>query len=226
MRYLLLLFLAGCASSAPRQYAQGIPTAPRPPAFNPAWDAPHTTGQPGYVGPAENIPRSPHKRVLPPANEPGLWAGDELRASGDYWKTMDPVAWWVRIPFLDEPLDPFQTTVHQQTVRRCAFIIGFVGIEPITHVNLRSVTAEERACFVAKMFKHCADSDRTHVERFETYGPPLTDAFRDALRRTRALAKAFEWNMCKDGDTDVVEEAVKKAKSAWDTFSGRVNAVH
>jgi hypothetical protein len=36
-------------------------------------------GQPGQQ--AQGLPRSPHQRQLPPSLEPGLWAGDEPRAS-------------------------------------------------------------------------------------------------------------------------------------------------
>jgi Family of unknown function (DUF6310) len=69
--------VAGCATSqeAPETYAW----APvRPPAV-PGTGLP-TRGQPGQVRP-QPLPRSPHKRVLPPTREPGLWAGDAPRAS-------------------------------------------------------------------------------------------------------------------------------------------------
>ena len=180
----------------------------------------------GQPGARAAPPRSPHHRVLPPTMEPGLWAGDQPRGSGDYWKTMDPVAWGVRLPFLDEPMDPYQTTVHQQTVRRCAFIIGAVGLEQATHVDLKALSLAERQCFVARMFEHCTNADRTQVEFFETYGPPLRDAFRDMLRRTRVSAAVFERESCTKGDTQAVREAVANAIRAWNVFSGRINAVH
>jgi hypothetical protein len=75
--------VAGCATAqkvpetqeAPETYAW----APvRPPAV-PGTGLP-TPGQPGQVRP-QPLPRSPHKRVLPPTREPGLWAGDAPRAS-------------------------------------------------------------------------------------------------------------------------------------------------
>nr|WP_044181949.1 DUF6310 domain-containing protein [Hyalangium minutum] len=69
--------VAGCATSreAPEAYAW----APvRPPAV-PGTGLP-TRGQPGQVRP-QPLPRSPHKRELPPTREPGLWAGDAPRAS-------------------------------------------------------------------------------------------------------------------------------------------------
>ncbi len=69
--------VAGCATSqeAPETYAW----APvRPPAV-PGTGLP-THGQPGQVRP-QPLPQSPHKRVLPPTREPGLWAGDAPRVS-------------------------------------------------------------------------------------------------------------------------------------------------
>lgn len=69
--------VAGCATSqeAPETY-DWAPV--RPPAV-PGTGLP-TRGQPGQVRP-QSLPRSPHKRVLPPTREPGLWAGDAPHAS-------------------------------------------------------------------------------------------------------------------------------------------------
>ncbi|HVG61089.1 MAG TPA: DUF6310 domain-containing protein [Hyalangium sp.] len=75
--------IAGCATSQKAPETQEAPEtyawAPvRPPAV-PGTGLP-TPGQPGQVRP-QPLPRSPHKRVLPPTREPGLWAGDAPRAS-------------------------------------------------------------------------------------------------------------------------------------------------
>ena len=75
--------VAGCATSQKAPETQEAPEtyawAPvRPPAV-PGTGLP-TPGQPGQVRP-QPLPRSPHKRVLPPTREPGLWAGDAPRAS-------------------------------------------------------------------------------------------------------------------------------------------------
>nr|WP_044198253.1 DUF6310 domain-containing protein [Hyalangium minutum] len=77
--------VAGCATSQKAPETQEAPEtyawAPvRPPAV-PGTGLP-TPGQPGQVRP-QPLPRSPHKRVLPPTREPGLWAGDAPRASQD-----------------------------------------------------------------------------------------------------------------------------------------------
>jgi hypothetical protein len=106
------LLLAACGSPR-RQYAQGAPLAPRPPAFSPTTDAPHTVGQPGHVRPATRMEPNPRPgRVLPETPEtrrgPGIWAsgapsdgaergpqildvplpiGDTLTDPKDYWLT-------------------------------------------------------------------------------------------------------------------------------------------
>jgi hypothetical protein len=75
--------VAGCATSQKAPETQEAPEtyawAPvRPPAV-PGTGLP-TPGQPGQVR-RQPLPRSPHKRELPPSLEPGLWAGDAPRAS-------------------------------------------------------------------------------------------------------------------------------------------------
>jgi hypothetical protein len=51
---------------------------PPPPPVRPGHGAP-VVGQPGQQD--QEVPRSPHRRVLPPTREPGLWAGDAPQAS-------------------------------------------------------------------------------------------------------------------------------------------------
>jgi hypothetical protein len=95
-----VLMLAGCAGPGTdgREFHQGVP-APRPPVFNPATDAPHTTGQPGHLRP-QALPRSPHKRVLPPSTESGVWSAEVPRAGTD---NDDPTVSLLGIPFPREP---------------------------------------------------------------------------------------------------------------------------
>jgi hypothetical protein len=76
-RILLLLLVAGCATPG-RDLHRGAAVAPRPPPVLPGHGAP-VVGQPGQGAP--EYPRSPHRRILPPSREPGLWAGDAPQAS-------------------------------------------------------------------------------------------------------------------------------------------------
>lgn len=122
MRYLpLLLLLSACATSpgARTTYSQSAPV----PEFEPAWTAPHTTGQPGYVSP-EDVPRSPHKRALPQTPEtmkgPAIWAGDEPKASNsqetpDLFGVLLPVA--TDVPH-HKALVPAAMCSHSSATRR------------------------------------------------------------------------------------------------------------
>jgi hypothetical protein len=74
---LLFLLIAGCASPE-RELRRGTLAPPPPPSVRPGHGAPQV-GQPGLQ--PQEYPRSPHRRILPPTREPGLWAGDEPQAS-------------------------------------------------------------------------------------------------------------------------------------------------
>jgi hypothetical protein len=74
---LLFLLIAGCASPG-SELRRGTLAPPPPPPVRPGHGAPQV-GQPGLQ--PQEYPRSPHRRVLPPTREPGLWAGDEPQAS-------------------------------------------------------------------------------------------------------------------------------------------------
>lgn len=84
MKRLILSFLAlaAVACSSGTQYERGAYTTPvRAPAFSPTQDAPHTTGQPGYVN-GQRVERSPNRRYVEPSREPQMMAadGDSARA--------------------------------------------------------------------------------------------------------------------------------------------------
>lgn len=74
---LLLILVAGCASSG-QELQRGSAVTPRPPPLRPGHGAP-VSGQPGQQ--IQALPRSPHRRILPPSREPGIWAGDAPRES-------------------------------------------------------------------------------------------------------------------------------------------------
>lgn len=145
-----VLLVASAAS------AQGVP---RPPAFNPVTDSPHTVGQPGYIGPTETAPRSPHKRVLPPTKEQGLWAGDAPKAS------IEPLA----PAYVDGILLPYPgdavalADVH--VIRMCASMMPHAmrraGVYPIgTHL-----TSAQRECIAAAYLLDCATFVRDGLMR-------------------------------------------------------------
>lgn len=148
---LFLLLLSACASPGPTQYGQGIPVAPRAPTFSPITDSPITTGQPGYLGPMEGLPRSPHARVLPQTpetmREPGLWASSAPTSSGDV------LVLGVPIPLTSEPSqDP--SSAH---MRRCALELALLTTGTRPSELDRIIGAESRRCLAATAQRACMD---------------------------------------------------------------------
>lgn len=156
MRFLILLFLTACATSAPSRYEQGA-FRPAPPVFVPSQDAPHTVGQPGYVTPPASQPeRSPHTRVLPETpetrREPGLWAGDEPKATVD-----------------DEdgprqkkkPNRPQRTDVKTKVSKECMSEIFAVTskLNIYEDARMRRATLEEMRCFHLRIMQVCTQAE-------------------------------------------------------------------
>lgn len=145
---LFVLFLSACSSGAPTLYGQGMPVAPRPPAFSPTLDAPITVGQPGYIGPPEWAPRGTDKRVLPPTREPGIWASDSLPRS-----TGEPKILGVPIPF---PPDT-KAEADKEPTRLCASIMNDAVKRIIPDQALASFPAPWLPCLAAMLHKECGD---------------------------------------------------------------------
>lgn len=174
MRLLPLLLLLACAGGTPTQYAQGVP-APRPPVFSPVTDSPITVGQPGHTGP-QALPRSPHKRELPPPGDwPGVWSGDGPKATiqGDYLE----IVYDIGIP---RPVDK----EAEEPLRRCVHLLldAVNGPSPLETLLLAQ-PLPERSCAVASMMYQCAYARRRQYE-----SQPMHDEV-----QLRALKRAEEW---------------------------------
>jgi hypothetical protein len=123
------------------------PAGPLAPAFNPALDAPHTVGQPGHLAP-DPLPRSPHKRVLPPEKGPGIWAGDEPKPSD--------------APEIDRLLHlPIPSSEHPEADRVLSECATLAEISlPKASLLARSIlrlTDAERNCVSARTLAACAE---------------------------------------------------------------------
>lgn len=189
MRLFLLVLFTGCATT-PTVYGQGMPIAPSAPAFNPAWDAPRTVGQPGYAGPMESLPRSPHQRVLPPKKEPGLWAGDQPQSVIQPWKDREPIVIGTVFPDPDDPLLRLQ-------LRKCAYLADSVFTIKMRVEDLVAAPSDVRACLAALAYKHCAASDVADVEqiRESNVTPLMWRTIHETLKNAdRAVGSA-----CRDG---------------------------
>jgi hypothetical protein len=161
-RFLPLLLLLACSTPTPRAFRQAAPVAPEAPPFDPTTDAPTTTGQPGYVGDPERLPRSPYTRVLPPTREPGLWAADPPRASlpegNGQILGVEP---------------PFTEPAELAVAKACA-VDAYVAAEALQlRQRLESMRPEARACAAARAWWLCAeDADEAARARGSPGAPP------------------------------------------------------
>lgn len=209
MRFLpLLLLLSACATSpgARTTYSQSAPV----PEFEPAWTAPHTTGQPGYVSP-EDVPRSPHKRVLPQTPEtmrgPGIWASD-----GPYELTRErPAILGVTLP-MPEPEE--DGTLNPEIEWTCARTMN-VALAKAAR-EYRTFTQPMRDCLAARLFAWCADEFAEAGRRGKQEG---TDYDPDRMRREAGAAhrsSLFESSKCEDvKNSDKIEAARRTVVQQW-----------
>lgn len=137
MRFALLLLLTSCSG------VQGIPVAPRPPAFSPVTDAPITIGQPGTQPRGVAIEPNPKpSRALPESPEtrrgPGIWASKEPET--------DPTISVLGVPLWAPDADTDVMGVYH----RCAAMAN-------TATSVKSIPAAERLrmCLAPLLIYHC-----------------------------------------------------------------------
>lgn len=155
-----VLLLVGCGVAAPAkhgQYAQGAPVPPRPPAFTPAQDAPHTVGQPGTLAPPRQYPRAPPgQRVLPETPEtrrgPGLWGSTPPVASDD----PDPSLTLMGVP-IAAPSIPEQRS-------KTAWCVGQVKVAFHETAYMGRASAWLK-CLANVLVKACLDAERDNIKR-------------------------------------------------------------
>ncbi len=153
MRLLLLLLLLACSSGPEHRgdLARGVYAPPPPnPTFNPTTDAPHRTGQPGHVNTPPVLPRSPHTRVLPPTSEPGLWAGDEPRASRKR-EPAPPELFGVLLPGLPLSEDKVEAGLAYTCVGFWSHTLPGTGLAE----KVKALSPQVKRCMVANMNAAC-----------------------------------------------------------------------
>lgn len=216
----LLLFLSACATPS-GAYMDGAPLAPPEPRVT---YTPTGAGLPEYWGTPEapKVERSPHKRDLPPMREPGLWAGDQPRAATrPAWADRDPVVLGRTLPLLDG-FDP--DDVHQQVVKRCAYLAALVAATPQVEALLERMSPRETDCYVARMYEFCSKDDLTQLLKGEMALVNLPAPLREAINKSAASAGGYAFIMCHETDTDAVKDAVKTSKPIWKSMDRRHNA--
>lgn len=150
MRYLLLLFLTGCAANQS--------AVPLPPPFNPMTDAPITIGHPGTIHPGPRIEPNPKPtRVLPQTpetrREAGIWAA-----------SLNPD--WKEQPILDVLLPPPEGETDFDRGIRWSCVVR-VARHATAETELRGTvpySEAERRCMAARMLWTCVDDNLTHFE--------------------------------------------------------------
>lgn len=148
MPLLLLLLLLGAGCAAPgHELHRGTPTAPPPASHRPGVGAP-VVGQPGSH--TEALPRSPHQRVLPPSVEPGLWAGDEPRASSKR-EPGKPELFGVLLPMLESGSEEVEAGPAIACMALWNHALPGTGLAE----KVSALRPGERRCMVAHMFNSC-----------------------------------------------------------------------
>lgn len=171
--------VVGCASAPKALKYSGTP-APPAPAFNPALDAPHTMGQPGYVHP--EVPRAKDARILPATEDSRIYASDggEKKRDGE---VLPP------LPMPDNAELALTTAQWDQCVAAVGALMSSPyadGYSPHLQDYLRALTPQQRACLRERLMRSCvADSLReSHASR-----SPVATAENIAPALMRALQR-------------------------------------
>ena len=203
VRYLFVaLCLVGCtASNPPREYQRGVYVSP-PPAPQPGVGAP-VIGQPGYVGPAENIPRSPYTRVLPQTKETRredtIWAATSSEES--------PAP---RILGAPVPIPADWTIGEKEIADVCAKTMDKAAQQKHKELQVPVLFTKEHACVGAHLFKVCADNLAPGTPMYER----LRNKDSEAVKRVRKAAQQHTTNLC-----DGVKFSPEINKFVWETVS-------
>lgn len=206
---------AGCAtpdSGGVRTYQQGIPMAPRAPAFNPMADAPHTVGQPGHVA-REHVPRTASTRILPETpetrREAGIWASG-LPTAKEEWPVF-PSILGVPLPL---PVGA-KTNDERYYARKCGrHMHRLADAESPDAGDAFSEAA--RRCLAARLYRACMDAedaallDGAHDASFAQY-----------ITATRAVAAAFMKSACATVPRDATVDGIVEKLSRLYTTAAR-----
>lgn len=164
--------------------------APRPPAFNPATDAPITIGQPGYGPEARPLPPQPNPRptrVLPPSREPGIWASDESYAS-----TTPVQALVALFPYPPQAATPDAKSITDGCKTRMASALDFVRKAEA----LPRLPESIRKCLGAKLYLFCAEYAAQIVKEDKQHGMP-NQYLEAVVVLTREAARKHHAEQCR-----------------------------
>lgn len=181
MKRIILSFLAmaAVACSSATQYERGAYTTPvRAPAFDPMTDAPHTTGQPGYVN-GQRVERSPNRRYVEPSREPQMMAAD-----GDNKRAVELI--------IDEPLPKAPPKgIEDKEFAKC-----WRDFDLLARGNKRELltwSPEEVRCLRHKVLSHCG-ARMVEKRGARDYDSTFEDEMASKKKTTRACGRKDEFN--------------------------------
>ena len=183
----LVVAAAGCAAPG-HELHRGTNVAPPPAPHRPGVGA-TVVGQPGSH--SEALPRSHHQRVLPPSTEPGLWAGDEPRASRKR-EPGPPQLFGVPLPRVEVDGD-----AHEQEgpARACVAVwnqaLPGTGLE----AKVKALRPAERRCMVAWMNETCVRAFERMYDQASKAGVEML-AYRKYRKTARPAAEEFTREAC------------------------------
>jgi hypothetical protein len=180
---LMCCAFACAAPETPRTLRRGA-TAPAPAPVRPGVGAP-VVGQPGYVGPLEELSKSPHGRVLPETprtrREPGIWAtaSEDLRVA-------EIIGEDLLRSFMPENANPYDRVMVSHCIISLMFVYVANEVESpgvLLH-NEKIYTQKQRRCMASTIYHGCAQGiweqnreDRKAARRANRLEPSSLDNF-------------------------------------------------
>jgi hypothetical protein len=167
-------------------------------------DAPITVGQPEYVGPVENLPRSPHGRVLPqtPATrkEPGMWAVDGPKASKK--EPLDIFGFYAPVPDEAQVLEEIASPIWL-----CSAYVRMTAYGKRKSPEIMRMPDAIRWCLAARLYHACIDRRIGRLEGMDGGEP----AMRKMTTAILEAANTFEQSACS-------EDTMKATKKMYDSL--------
>jgi hypothetical protein len=151
MRHAILFVLGAlsCVRAGPESSLQrGTLTRPPPAPTRPGVGAP-VFGQPGA---SAAHPRGTDKRVLPPAEEPGLWSGDTPSASRAN-APGQPEILGVALPFIPDAA----TAEDERPTRVCGGTMSTLLSKAQGQEELAGLPPPARRCLAARLYVRCTE---------------------------------------------------------------------
>lgn len=211
-----MLCVMGCVSSEPRREFHDGPMVRPAPAFVAPGHTPAGAGLPEYMpGPPNPVQRGTDTRVLPPTKEPGIWASDRPKVSGEL---ETPVMLGINIPV---PVDDDDKPDYW-VANMCAQTVYTTFLDATLKLPAQKLRYEERECLVGRLYEACVNSitrDYKHNKQSlldQGLAPSILQTIERSGDATTPVASGFRSEKChKKTDTTAVNSIFKEAVRRW-----------